>query len=464
MRMILLLALFALLPALGADDWEEAVTPKAHYDKAAGLLAEEAMTLGPKVLLVWLVDESASMKDDQEEVAARVRDIAARVDPGKTRLRMAVVGFGKEAAEFQAPTDQPDKVTEGIAKVPADSSGQERCMAAILFALQRYAKLPERKLLVMLTDERGDDEDRVEEALEALKKAKARFSCLGREAPFCSLVAQEASDGSQGVITVSAGPETPELEILRKDTGFLSNIPSGFGNWAQARLCRETGGTYHAYRSGAMRKLETAYDRTLLEADYAPFLGSRAEYDKLAQKTPLLGACRRAVQACEKVPALRGPYSPGTLAAELKDELAASRTRLESLGAQLALLEKARKSGYEAPPRVQASAELLAAQIRRERYIAQVAVESLEAVLAGSLPAMKPGEKAYLDKLVQGAPAHSPAAEALREEAEKACLALAGRLPKTPWAEAGRAFAKAMLPGRLVLKVYTPQSTPRPQY
>jgi hypothetical protein len=460
----LLLGLLLAAGAVANDDWEEAQTPQAFYDKAAASLSEEVRTLGGQVLLVWLIDASPSMKDDQEELRRRIRDLYARIDPDKVRLRMAVVGFNQEVSELQPPTPRAEEVMEALAKVPPDATGIEHCMAALLFAASRYAKVPDKKVFVLVTDERGDDETRVEEALAALRKAKARCFCIGREAPFHAAMAQEISgDPRLGTIAVQSGPEAPELELIAKDASFLSGIPSGFGNWAQERLCRETGGRYYRFRSGSMRNAKVDYDQDLLELDYAPDLCSRAEYGKLAQKTTLLKACRGAIQACDKAPTRRGTYAPASLAQELKADLEAVRQRLGVYEAQLKTLERALKEGAAAPRRVQANAELVIAQMRRERFQIQVQEESLEAVLAKPLPAMREGDRAYLDAILKDSQPHSAKAEALRAEADQAFQDLAAHHPRTPWAQAATALAR-MLPGLLILHIYTPQSQERPRW
>lgn len=429
-RALVLLACATPSFAAGAPT-EEVETRRAHFDKSMAKLTEEVSTLGDKVLLVWLVDQSASMKDDQEAVRSRIREFYGRIPPDRhAGLRMAVIGFGAGAAEISHPSNQAEETMRGLSSLPVDESGRENFVAAIQYALKRYQSPGERKVLVLLTDERGSDEAAVEDARSALKKASARFYCIGGEAPFCSRITWEATgDLKCPAVIVDAGPESPFLEGIDMEAWAASDIPSGFGNWAQESLCRGTGGAYFMFRSGKMRRSKVAYDPELLAKEYAPFYGSREDYERLVQKIPLLKACREALDAYPRAPHVRLSGPPPVKAWLLESQKNAPLRRA-FLEAQLRSLEEARRKTADVPRRVEANAELICAQLRIQLAFLGPQEEFIQSALAKPLPECLPGETAGVHWTSS---ALSKESEALRSAAARALEELARHHPKTPW-------------------------------
>lgn len=429
-----------------------------HFDEVARDLSEAVRTLRGQVLVVWILDKSNSMKDDRAALKTRVRRVYDAAMSGEAKLRMAVVGFGQDAKEYQPPTRDVEAVVARVPDIPPDETGVENCMEAILFAAQKYRELPGKKLFVLLTDERGNDADRVEEALKSLSETKARLFCIGTEAPFQSDVAYDMMPGERRLIPIDLGPETPEL--LSFDYSFYNmesgDIPSGFGNWALARLCKATGGRYYLFRTGTLRDSKAAYDPARLEKDYAPFLGSRAEYEKAALESPALGALRKAVHACGQIRRPDLSARPGeALKPWLETALAQAVSARQVSEAELKALQATEASG-----RLQADLELSAARLRL--WIAELS--SLEAsvkeILARPLPACEPEQSAHLERSLPA----TPEIQALMDEARKAYSDLARHHPSTPWeAHAKRILDRARAGGwRLVILEPRKPAPPRP--
>jgi hypothetical protein len=81
-----------------------------------------------KVTVVWLFDESESMKDDQRAIADRFDRVASalkvNVDTGKKQaaaLNHAIVGFGKNLHfELEKPTHDIDAIGRAITHLKID--------------------------------------------------------------------------------------------------------------------------------------------------------------------------------------------------------------------------------------------------------------------------------------------------------------------------------------------------------
>ena len=150
-----------------------------------------------KVTVVWLFDESISHagrpEDDRREVRPGLqRAEAVNVDPNKKAsagaLNHAIVGFG-QGIDFmlEKPRDDIDLIGRAIKNLRIDPTGIENTMTAIREVAERYARLvrKDRKLMIVLvTDESGDDGADVEEARQALKRYNIPLYVIGRQSLF----------------------------------------------------------------------------------------------------------------------------------------------------------------------------------------------------------------------------------------------------------------------------------------
>ncbi|MDG3007780.1 VWA domain-containing protein [Paludisphaera mucosa] len=250
-----------------------------------------------KLTVVWLFDESASMRDDQRVILEKFdrvsSELAKVVDPDKKAggaLNHAIVGFGKKLdLILDKPTLDVEEVRRAIKRLPVDSSGEEATMAAILNSVNHYSGLvaKDRKLiLVLVTDESGDDGDDVEPALEALKKTKTALYVIGRQAVFGHAYAHHkyVDPVTKDVYypTIRRGPESADVECYQWDGlyGRWDEQPSGFGPWELARLTKESGGIYFLLPSEEfmrIRQREKTYTIEVLK-EYMPEYVPRATY------------------------------------------------------------------------------------------------------------------------------------------------------------------------------------------
>ncbi|WP_166824538.1 vWA domain-containing protein [Thalassoroseus pseudoceratinae] len=303
----------------------------AGYGPALDRLVQELMRMmrSEKVLVVWMFDESESMKDDQEQLKSRLHRVYEELGLVETDTRAlgekkkledilltAITSFGNTVHEqTKQPTGKPDELLKAIERIPIDKTGDENLCAAILQVINRYhptASRQNRKLvLVVVSDESGDDGQLVEEAVFAAKKAKSPIYVLGREAVFGSLYAhvkwKQPETGRTYYLPIRRGPETPFAEQLQWD-GYRrrrDSQMSGFGPYEQVRLARDTGGIFFQL-PGEQENLNDLDDRKLNMLnlrEYLPNLDSRREYAAERDSSKF----RKAIW---DVIALLNPYNP----------------------------------------------------------------------------------------------------------------------------------------------------------
>eukprot|EP00913_Durusdinium_trenchii_P008958 g8424.t1 len=312
--------------ALGTDfgDDEFKGEPTAMvdgYGTALGLITQELQRLmrKDKLLVVWLFDESESMKDDQREIAknfgkvyqelkvvkAKDKAIANKIKKARKKgkvkksdeiLLTAIYGYGAKVNKLLDPTADVDKIRTTIEeKIPIDETGAENTFGTLLTVIKthyRRAALQKRKLVVIVvSDESGSDGKLVEVVLQEAKRAKSPLYFLGREAIFGYPYARhrwiDPVHKLPHWIRIDRGPETAFPECLQWN-GLHARwdaFSSGFGPYEQVRLARETNGMFFVLPSeeenlsgaGAREKRQfLAHDMR----EYHPLWQSRAEYRK----------------------------------------------------------------------------------------------------------------------------------------------------------------------------------------
>ena len=129
---------------------------------------------------------------------------------------------------LEKPREDIDLIGRAIKKLRIDSTGVENTMKAIRDVVDRYANLirKDRKLLIILvTDESGDDGDGVEEARQALKKYKVPLYVIGRQSLFGYPYAHHRymDPGDQGRLLPGDSP--------RPRNGRCRELPVGWSIW-----------------------------------------------------------------------------------------------------------------------------------------------------------------------------------------------------------------------------------------
>jgi hypothetical protein len=362
------------------------------YQDALDRLTQEILWMldkGP-VLVVWLFDQSESMKDDQKEIRDRIEHVYAELGliskANEGAIQTAIVSYGDEK-NFRVHTKQPthdrNLIMAAIDEVPLDKSGEEYMCSAVLQALaihRPYAQRTRRQLaLIIVTDESGnrnDNDINLERAVADAKAARSRVYVLGRESVF----------GYPYVHTRWPHPQTKRIHWLRMDRGpesaFVEQLqidgyhrrydahPSGFGPYETTRLCRESGGVFFLLPSlevNLVRGEKRKYD---MQAPYFPDLRSRVEVKADIDRSTMRTALEKAIYDLnpykEKMVELRvDGFAPqlDRLADQLRQESAKVPALLQYLAkAEESLAKLADVRKQEPSPRWQANYDLLHAQ------------------------------------------------------------------------------------------------------
>ena len=150
-----------------------------------------------KTLVVWAFDASGSLQAERQRLAGHVQQVykhIAEIDhEGKTGeggLLTMVVSFGKERKPMlDQPTADPEAIAKAINAVPLDTSGIETTFGTVGEIARRWGKFRHdnksyHTLTIVVTDEVGDDESKLEDAISAANKAQMPVFVLGSPAIF----------------------------------------------------------------------------------------------------------------------------------------------------------------------------------------------------------------------------------------------------------------------------------------
>ena len=220
-----------------------------------------------KALVVWLLDASGSLKQQRATISGRLRRIytelgvledkkqlAARTDQA---LLSGVVMYGEKTIFVTPePTDKFDDVQDAVKNAPTDPSGIENVFGAVEQVVRRWQKYRTSQgrsiLMIIVTDETGDDFDKLEPAIQTCKRYGAKAyvigpaAVFGRRQAFVPYVAPENKKTYQ--LPVDLGPESFIVEVPALPFWFSASqyefLSSGMGPYGLSRLVTETGGVY----------------------------------------------------------------------------------------------------------------------------------------------------------------------------------------------------------------------------
>lgn len=280
---------------------------------------------GGDTLVVWLLDASISLEQNREMLAEKAASFYKSMNAfntsrdeysGQHMLLSSVVAFGQRWGEILRPTRMGAKAVEAMTRVPIDRSGIENVMAAVNRTVRLYRgsrHWNDRLVLVVLTDESGDDLLQLEKTIQLCGEEDVVVHVVGPSAvmgcqkgsQFCQLKQNNTSYSFW--LTVNKGPETslPERFLLpywHESTlppwqsdgatagrlawfggSYRERLPSGFGPYALTRLALQTGGSFTMFEP---LPREANYQHDLL-LEYAPDYGSAEEYLASIQGRPL---------------------------------------------------------------------------------------------------------------------------------------------------------------------------------
>ena len=217
-----------------------------------------------RTIVVWLFDESLSLKKRRSRIADRFDSIYTQLSQmnvnAEENLTTGIVGFGAEVHMIQkTPGTTADGLTDKIRGLTNDESGKEFVFTAVDRAVRTFVKHKKEQranlMLVVVTDERGDDFGELERIIRKCTRTGTRVYCIGnsavfgREKGYVRYAWQAGEDRFEEDLPVDQGPETAMVEGLQLPFWTagglnLDRMSSGFGPYALTRLCTETGGIY----------------------------------------------------------------------------------------------------------------------------------------------------------------------------------------------------------------------------
>ncbi len=424
-----------------------------------------------KVTVVWLFDESESMRDDQKAIKSKFNRVVNELKVNapdeeappprggkKSRaagppLTHAIVGFGDDVHfEQEKPTADIAAIGLAIDRLRIDVTGKENTMAAVFKVIGHYSGLinQDRKLLIVLvTDESGDDGDFVEEARQAAVSRDVPIYVIGRQALFghrkLSIDYTDPVTKDVYRVHIDRGPETADFEALQWDGLHTrwDEQPSGFAPYELARLAKDTGGIYFLLPSEEglrIVKREKAYSINALK-EYVPDYESRSAYADRRAGSVFRRTLHEVIQETRKYPFRHAfPVMPAELIPAIEQEIPIVAERFKTLRAiekRLRELEKLRNR--EPEKRWQAAYDLMLAQIVAYEIKAyEYQANLLEMRARPPRPSVLPSPELYVQWWLD----HSQEKKAPKEQTEKP-YAEATRLfqlvierhPNTPWAD-----------------------------
>lgn len=378
-------------------------------------------------LVVWLFDQSGSLKAQRTEITKRFdrvyEELGVIESAGKAAfskhddkpLLTSVASFGKDVTLLTIePTDNIEEIKGAVRAVADDKSGEENVFSAVTniankFRMHRLRQPQRNVMLVVFTDECGNDYHQVDTAVATCRKYSMPVYVVGVPAPFGrkqGLVKyvdpDPRYDQTPRYAPVDQGPESllPERIKLRF---FGQNdrddpIESGFGPFALTRLTVETGGIFFAVHPN--REIGRSIDRNRTDAmaphfeyffdplvmrNYRPDYVTLDEYRKrlsqnLAKMALVQAASQSWTEQMEEI-RLRFPkVDEGRLAQDLTMAQRAAAKLEPKIGQLVSILRQGEKDRDKViEPRWRAGYDLamgraLASKVRTEGYNSMLAL------------------------------------------------------------------------------------------
>ncbi len=289
-------------------------------DKAVDRLAQEILRKleQGRTLVVWAFDASGSLQAERENLRKHIEEVYKHIaqaggsDIFETAgLQTAVVSFGKDRKVLCEPTTDPAAVASAIRAVGLDESGIETVFQTVIDIVKKYGKFRmdgqvTKPMIVVVTDEIGDDLDRLEPAIAACRDAKVPVYVLGSPAVFgrkdgLADYKHPVTGRQYYNLKVDQGPESALLEGVQLPFWFegpqYEYLDAGFGPYGLSRLAGATQGIYFISRMS--NKVPVHFDPAGMR-EYKPDWVSMDQYRKAVLGDPLRQAVVMASEICQK--------------------------------------------------------------------------------------------------------------------------------------------------------------------
>ena len=268
-----------------------------------------------RTLVMWAFDCTPSLKERRNMIADRFENVYRQLDALEaTKTNGLTTVVASYADKFNLLTKEPvtdvrqviSKVRE-IKDIQSDKENTFNAVKSLATQFQRYRKDHggQKMMMILITDEKGSDEQIVDETILLCRRYNIRVFVVGNSTLFGraeTFIRWDYGDGGPPEdVELDGGPETVEPEALALgfwgagDDRSLTRMSSGYGPYALTRLCRETGGMYFVAETNAQHMFDASVMRNY-QPDYRP----AKEYMLAKQKSPAKIALVAAAQASKE--------------------------------------------------------------------------------------------------------------------------------------------------------------------
>jgi hypothetical protein len=402
-------------------------------------------------LVVWLFDNSQSLKARRDAIADRFDNVYKQLGVLKVGARgtlktgIATYGAGTNFLTPE-PVDDFNEAVEKVRGIRSDGgSSAENIFGAVAAVAGKWKSFRTRQgrnvMIIVVTDERGDDYQRMDDTIQLVKRHGMRVYCVGNAAIFGrehGFVQWVYEDGFSEELPVDQGPESAALESLQlafwDGNRGLDRLSAGYGPYALTRLCTETGGMFFV----ADEPQGPKFDPGVMKAyhpDYIPL----AEYQKNLGNNQAKASLVRAasVARADEIPE-PVTYFPAPNDNELKQRITEAQKPMAVLDEKLRRMHAALTEGEaERPdltePRWRAGFDLAMGRMLAMRVRAFGYNSVLAQMKVSPVPFQQQGSNTWQlvlsHEIIAG-----PQVETLAEQAKQYLERVVAEHPGTPWA------------------------------
>ncbi len=271
---------------------------------------------GP-TLVVWAFDASGSLQAERQRLSKHIETVYTHI---KQLDESNLVGRQRPADDGRQPSARTASPCSPSRRPSGPRSSRPSTMSSRTRPASRPRSPPSprsstsgaatrtrknqtyRTMVIVVTDEVGDDEGRLEDAIASAQKAKVPVYVLGSQAIFgrtenyVNYVDPKTKHVFYGAPGATRGPKAScsSRSACRSGTAVpqYEIVESGFGPYALSRLATATGGIYFVTRFDTRRM---GFDPARMR-EYQPDWDRREKYEKQIQRLPLApgGPQRRA--------------------------------------------------------------------------------------------------------------------------------------------------------------------------
>lgn len=206
--------------------------------------------------VIWLLDSSVSLNYQRQLIADRFGKILQELEFANTsyEIKHGVYSFGKSFTKITKQlTDDSSALKSAVESIVLDESGIENTFTAIGEVCKSEYVFGSRLLVVVFTDEVGDDVQYLDVVSNLARLKGSMVYVVGNPAPFGKSTTQfkfvefdPQYEQTEKWVEINQGPESLYDTVLDINSLPIDSetLDSGFGPFALSKLCLDTGGLY----------------------------------------------------------------------------------------------------------------------------------------------------------------------------------------------------------------------------